>query len=93
MGHPAVAEAAAIGLPHPVWQERPLLIVVKHPGREVTRDELLTYLAAKVIKWWLPNDIEFVTELPRTGTGKVHKKTLREMYKDRRFEVVQKDGR
>ena len=87
MGHPAVAEAAAIGLPHPVWQERPLLIVVKHPGREVTREELLTFLAGKVIKWWLPNDIEFVAELPHTGTGKVHKKTLREIYKDRRFEV------
>jgi fatty-acyl-CoA synthase len=86
MGHPAVAEAAAIGLPHPVWQERPLLIVVKRPGQEVTRDELLTYLAAKVIKWWLPNDVEFVAELPHTGTGKVHKKTLRELYKDWRFD-------
>ena len=93
MGHPAVAEAAAIGLPHPVWQERPLLIVVKRPGREVSRDELLTYLATKVIKWWLPNDIEFVAELPHTGTGKVHKKTLREMYKDRRFETAGKDDR
>jgi acyl-CoA synthetase (AMP-forming)/AMP-acid ligase II len=87
MGHPAVAEAAAIGLPHPVWQERPLLIVVKRPGREVTRDELLAWLAMKVIKWWLPDDIDFVAELPHTGTGKVHKKTLREIYKGQRFEV------
>ena len=87
MGHPAVAEAAAIGLPHPVWQERPLLIVVRRPGKDVTAEELLSYLATKVIKWWLPNGIEFVAELPHTATGKVQKKTLREMYKDRRFEA------
>ncbi len=74
-------------MPHPVWQERPLLIVVKRPGKEVTREELLGYLATKVIKWWLPNDIEFVAELPHTATGKVQKKTLRELYKDRRFEA------
>jgi fatty-acyl-CoA synthase len=89
MDHPAVAEAAAIGLPHPKWQERPLLIVVKRPGKEITREELLSYLATKVIKWWLPDDIEFVAELPHTGTGKVQKKALREMYKDRSFSSAQ----
>jgi acyl-CoA synthetase (AMP-forming)/AMP-acid ligase II len=85
MGHPAVAEAAAIGITHPKWQERPLLVVVKKPGREVTREEVLAYLAPKVVKWWLPNDVVFVAELPHTGTGKVQKKVLREMFKTYQF--------
>jgi 3-(methylthio)propionyl---CoA ligase len=87
LGHPAVAEAAAIGIAHPLWQERPLMIVVKKPGREVSKEELLAYLTPKVAKWWLPNDVVFVTELPHTGTGKVQKKVLREMFKGYRFEV------
>jgi acyl-CoA synthetase (AMP-forming)/AMP-acid ligase II len=91
MGHPAVAEAAAIGLPHPRWQERPLLIVVKRPGQEVTREELLAYLSGKVIKWWLPDDVEFVAELPHTGTGKIDKKVLRAVFKDRRFQACAND--
>jgi acyl-CoA synthetase (AMP-forming)/AMP-acid ligase II len=86
LGHPAVAEAAAIGISHPKWQERPLLVVVKKPGHEVTREELLAYLAPKFAKWWLPNDVAFVTELPHTGTGKVMKKKLREMFRGYRFE-------
>jgi acyl-CoA synthetase (AMP-forming)/AMP-acid ligase II len=85
LGHPAVAEAAAIGIAHPLWQERPLLIVVKKPGCEVSKEELLTYLTPKVAKWWLPNDVVFVAELPHTGTGKVQKKVLREMFKGFRF--------
>jgi fatty-acyl-CoA synthase len=82
-----VAEAAAIGIAHALWQERPLLIVVKKPGREVSKEELLAYMAPKVAKWWLPNDVVFVTELPHTGTGKVQKKVLREMFTGYRFEV------
>jgi acyl-CoA synthetase (AMP-forming)/AMP-acid ligase II len=87
MGHPAVAEAAAIGISHPKWQERPLLVVVKRPGHEVTREELLAYLTPKFAKWWLPNDVVFVAELPHTGTGKVQKKVLREMFGGYQFEV------
>jgi acyl-CoA synthetase (AMP-forming)/AMP-acid ligase II len=87
MGHPAVAEAAAIGISHPKWQERPLLVVVKRPGQAVTREELLAYLTPKFAKWWLPNDVVFVAELPHTGTGKVQKKALREMFGGYRFEV------
>jgi acyl-CoA synthetase (AMP-forming)/AMP-acid ligase II len=87
MGHPAVAEAAAIGISHPKWQERPLLVVVKRPGQEVTREELLAYLTPKFARWWLPNDVVFVAELPHTGTGKVQKKVLREMFGGYRFEV------
>ena len=82
-----MAEAAAIGIAHPKWQERPLLVVVRKPGRDVTRDELLAFLRPKVAKWWLPNDVVFVAELPHTGTGKVQKKVLREMFREYRFEV------
>jgi acyl-CoA synthetase (AMP-forming)/AMP-acid ligase II len=87
MGHPAVAEAAAIGVTHPKWQERPLLVVVRKPGHEVTGAEILAFLAPKVVKWWLPNDVVFVAELPHTGTGKVQKKILRETFKTHRFET------
>ena len=86
VGHPAVAEAAAIGLPHPKWQERPFLVVVKNTGKEVTQEELLAYLSGKIAKWWLPNEIVFVAELPHTATGKLQKTKLREMFKGRRFD-------
>lgn len=87
VGHPAVAEAAAIGIAHPKWQERPLLVVVRKPGQEVTREELIAFLRPKIAKWWLPNDVVFVSELPHTGTGKVQKKVLREMFKGYRFDT------
>jgi fatty-acyl-CoA synthase len=87
VGHTCVAEAAAIGLPHPLWQERPLLVVVRKAGHEVTKDELLGYLSGKVVKWWLPNDIVFVAQLPHTATGKLQKMTLRETFKDYRFDA------
>jgi acyl-CoA synthetase (AMP-forming)/AMP-acid ligase II len=87
VGHPCVAEAAAIGIAHPKWQERPLLVVVRKPGQAVTREELIDFLRPKVAKWWLPNDVVFVAELPHTGTGKVQKKELREMFKGYRFEA------
>jgi 3-(methylthio)propionyl---CoA ligase len=81
-GHPAVAEAAVIGVPHPKWQDRPLLLVVVRPGHTVTREELIDYLSGEVAKWWLPNDVVFVDELPHTATGKLSKMKLREQYRD-----------
>ncbi|MEP6867025.1 MAG: long-chain fatty acid--CoA ligase [Novosphingobium sp.] len=80
VGHPAVAEAAAIGVYHPKWDERPLLVVVKKPGASVTAGELCRYLGTKVAKWWLPDAVEFVEEIPHTGTGKISKKDLRDQY-------------
>jgi fatty-acyl-CoA synthase len=80
--HPAVAEAAVIGVPHPKWQERPLLLVVVRPGHTVTREELIDYLSGEVAKWWLPNDVVVVDELPHTATGKLFKMKLREQYRD-----------
>ncbi len=85
VGHPAVAEAAVIGLAHPKWAERPLLIVVTREGATVTREALLDYLRDKVAKWWLPDDVVFVDELPHTATGKLSKVTLREQFADYRF--------
>ena len=79
--HPAVAEAAVIGIAHPKWQERPLLIVVKRPGAQVTGEELLAFLANRVAKWWLPDDVAFVDSLPHTATGKLLKTQLREQFK------------
>jgi acyl-CoA synthetase (AMP-forming)/AMP-acid ligase II len=81
MGHPAVAEAAVIGVHHPKWNERPLLVVVKKPGAEVTRDELLQFYQGKVIKWSVPDDVAFVEQLPHTATGKLSKMALRQQFK------------
>jgi fatty-acyl-CoA synthase len=78
VAHPAVQEAAVIGVKHPKWDERPLLIVVKKPGQEVDKDEMLAFLADKVAKWWLPDDVVFVETLPHTATGKLSKLTLRQ---------------
>ncbi|QHS11408.1 long-chain-fatty-acid--CoA ligase [Sinimarinibacterium sp. NLF-5-8] len=80
--HPAVAQAAAIGAFHPKWDERPLLVVVKKPGQEVSKDELLAMYPGKVAKWWIPDDVTFVEELPLTATGKISKLKLREQLKD-----------
>ncbi|MEH6584835.1 MAG: long-chain-fatty-acid--CoA ligase [Halioglobus sp.] len=82
VGHPAVAEAAVIGVPHPKWTERPLLVVVKAPGTDVAKEEILAYLEGKVAKWWIPEDAVFVEELPHTATGKISKKDLRVQLKD-----------
>ncbi len=78
VSHPAVAEAAVIGARHPKWDERPLLVVVKKPGAELTRDELLHFYEGKVAKWWIPDDVVFVDQLPHTATGKLSKLRLRE---------------
>lgn len=82
MGHPAVQQAAVIGVAHPKWQERPLLIVVRKPGTDPKPAELLDYLSSRVAKWWLPDDVVFIDELPHTATGKVQKLKLRERFKD-----------
>src|SRR6476660_3678065 len=89
VGHPAVAEAAVIGVPHHKWDERPLLIVVKKPGKDVTREEMLQYLTGKIAKWWMPDDVAFVDEIPHTATGKIQKITLREQFKDYRLPTAQ----
>ena len=80
VGHPDVLEAAAIAIPHEKWAERPLLVAVRKPGSAVSGGDVLAYLEDKVAKWWLPDDVLFVAELPHTATGKVSKKTLREKY-------------
>ena len=85
IGHPAVAEAAVIGIAHPKWQERPLLVVVLKSGRSASREALLDFLTEKVARWWLPDDVVFVDELPHTATGKVQKLKLREMLRDYRL--------
>jgi len=85
MGHPAVAEAAVIGVPHPKWQERPLLVVVKKPGQDVTSDDVLRFLEGKIAKWWMPDDVAFIAELPHTATGKLQKMKLREVFRHYRL--------
>ena len=85
MGHPAVAEAAVIGVAHPKWTERPLLVVVKAEGEDVSKDELLAFFDGKVATWWVPNDVVFVDELPHTATGKVKKIELREQFAEYRL--------
>ena len=85
MGHEGVAEAAVIGVAHPKWTERPLLVVVRAAGTNATRDELLAYYKGKVAGWWIPNDVQFVDELPHTATGKVKKIELRKQFADYAF--------
>ena len=80
MGHPGVAMAAVVGLRHPKWDERPLMLIVRKPGQEVSKDDVLAFLASRVASWWLPDEILFVDSLPVGGTGKVQKGPLREQY-------------
>jgi fatty-acyl-CoA synthase len=80
VGHPAVAEAAVIGVAHPKWDERPLLIVVLKAGQSATKAEILQYLTGKIAKWWMPDDVVFVEEIPHTATGKIQKTALRERF-------------
>ncbi|CAK0787064.1 hypothetical protein CVIRNUC_010280 [Coccomyxa viridis] len=82
MSHPAVLEAAVVGVPHPKWTERPLLVVVPQPGKQPSKDELLSYFKGKTAKWWIPDDVVFLKEIPHTATGKVSKMTLRQQLKD-----------
>jgi acyl-CoA synthetase (AMP-forming)/AMP-acid ligase II len=85
IAHPAIAEAAVIGVKHPKWDERPIVVAVKKPGQEISRDELLKFYEGKIAKWWMPDDVVFVSELPHTATGKLSKLTLRQQLKDYRL--------
>jgi fatty-acyl-CoA synthase len=85
VGHPDVAEAAVIGVRHPKWDERPLLIIVPKKDRRPAKEELLRFMEGKVAKWWLPDDVVFVSEIPHTATGKIQKMTLREQFRDYRL--------
>ena len=82
MAHPAVAMAACVGMPHPKWDERPIVVVTLKPGAEVTRDELLAFYEGKVAKWQVPDDVVFVDSIPIGATGKMLKTKLREQLKD-----------
>jgi fatty-acyl-CoA synthase len=82
VGHPKVAEAAVIGVRHPKWDERPLLVVVLKAGEKASKEELLTFLEGRIAKWWMPDDVAFVTEIPHTATGKIQKTVLRDQFKD-----------
>jgi fatty-acyl-CoA synthase len=82
MGHPAVAEAAVVAIKHPKWDERPLAVIVKRSGRDVTPEELRAFLKPRFAKWQIPDDYAFVDALPRTSTGKFLKTKLRETYRD-----------
>jgi fatty-acyl-CoA synthase len=81
-GHPEVLQAAVIAAFHPKWQERPLLIVIRRPDSQLDRAALVEFLRPNVASWWLPDDVVFVSEMPMTATGKIHKVTLREQFRD-----------
>lgn len=85
MAHPAVMEAAAIACRHPKWDERPLLVVVRKAGAELTREDLLAFFEGRIAKWQIPDDVVFVAEIPHTATGKMQKLKLREQFKDHRL--------
>lgn len=80
VGHPAVAEAAVIGVTHPKWTERPLLIVIRAEGQDLGKEEILAWFEGKIAKWWLPDDVVFVDEIPHTATGKIKKVELRKQF-------------
>jgi 3-(methylthio)propionyl---CoA ligase len=77
--------AAVIGIAHPKWDERPLLVVVKQPGSDVTREELIKFYEGRIAKWWTPDDVQFVDAIPFGATGKILKTKLRETFKDYRL--------
>ena len=85
MAHPAIAEAAVIGIKHPKWDERPIVVAVKKPGQEVSKEEVLKFYEGKIAKWWMPDDVVFVAELPHTATGKLSKLTLRQKFTEYRL--------
>ncbi len=82
MGCPGVAEAAVIGVRHPKWDERPLLIVVRRPDADVTKDDLIKFLDGKIAKWWMPDDVQFIDAIPHGATGKILKTALRKHFED-----------
>lgn len=85
VGHPDVAEAAVIGIAHPKWDERPLLVIIRKPDRSPTKDEILAFMSGKIAKWWMPDDVVFVDAIPHTATGKILKTALREQFRDYRL--------
>ena len=85
VGHPKVAEAAVIGVTHPKWDERPLLVIVLKKGESASKEDILGFMQGKIAKWWLPDDVAFVDEIPHTATGKIQKTTLRQTFKDYRL--------
>jgi fatty-acyl-CoA synthase len=85
VGHPKIAEAAVIGVHHPKWDERPLLVIVLKKDESIGKDDILGYMRGKVANWWIPDDVVFVDEIPHTATGKIQKTTLRERFKDYRL--------
>jgi fatty-acyl-CoA synthase len=85
VGHAAVAEAAVIGIRHPKWDERPLLVIVLKSGQRATKDEILSFLTGRIAKWWMPDDVVFVDEIPHTATGKIQKIALRERFSQYRL--------
>jgi len=93
VGCNGVQEAAAIGLPHPKWDERPLLVVVRKPGSAVTAADIRAHLVGRIARWWMPDDVVFVDEIPHTATGKISKLELRERFKDHRFSLAPDDVR
>jgi fatty-acyl-CoA synthase len=91
VGHPDVAEAAVIGVSHPKWDERPLLVVVPKPGREPTRESLLGFLEGRIARWWMPDDVVLVDAIPHTATGKILKTALRDRFRDYVLPTVSSD--
>ena len=87
VAHPAVAEAAVIGMPHPKWDERPLLIVQLEQGRTATREDILKFMEGKIAKWWMPDDVAFVDGIPHTATGKILKTALRDRFNSYSFPI------
>ena len=82
VGHPEIAEACVVGVPHPKWDERPIMFVVTNSGDEIDKNSILEFLSSKVAKWWIPDEIIFLKELPHGATGKLLKFDLREEYKN-----------
>jgi fatty-acyl-CoA synthase len=88
MGHPKVLLAAVIGVAHPKWDERPVLLVKPRPGETITRDEMLAFLCGKIARWWTPDEVLTVDEIPLGATGKIDKKVLRERFRSYELPAV-----
>jgi len=88
VGHPDILEAAVIGIEHPKWDERPLLICVRREGAQPKGQEILDFMQGKIAKWWMPDDVAFVDEIPHTATGKIQKTELRKQFVDYRFKTA-----
>ncbi|MBV1701592.1 MAG: long-chain-fatty-acid--CoA ligase [Hyphomicrobiales bacterium] len=88
VSHPDVMEAAVIGVPHPKWDERPLLIVVAQEGKTPDKQKVLDFMSGRVAKFWMPDDVQVISEIPHTATGKINKLKLREIFKDYKLPTV-----